>query len=169
RVVGMNERLAAGGAVDLDLRKGVALEALDQYEIDRRHLADQRRQVPFRLVAQFMQHREATRRRNDHLGRAGRPVHERVLARLVEVEAVMRVLERRDAQAPRRQTRNELRDQGGFAGTAPAGQADDAHAAYIGRFTTSPQTAAIPKTTPGRWGRASSIRSGGLPIRPASG
>ena len=52
---GMNKRLAVGGAMDFQLGKGIALEALDQHQIDRRHLGDQCAQVPFRFLAQFVQ------------------------------------------------------------------------------------------------------------------
>ena len=52
---GCMTRLAVGGAVDFQFGKGVALEAFDHYKIDRRHFCDQRTQVPFRLLAQFMQ------------------------------------------------------------------------------------------------------------------
>ncbi len=76
RVVRMDQRLAVGGAVDLQLRKGIALEALDQHEIDRRHLGDQVGQVPFRLLAQFMQDGEALGRGDDHFGGAGGAVQE---------------------------------------------------------------------------------------------
>ncbi len=132
RIVGMNQRLAVRRAVDFELGEGVALEALDQHQIDRRQLGQQIRQVPLRLVAQLVQHRKALRRADDHLGRAGGAVHERVLARLVEVEAVVRVLERRDALAARDQARQHLGDQRGLARAAPAGEPDDAHLAVHG-------------------------------------
>ena len=78
-----------------------------------------------------MQDGPALGRGDDHLGGAGGAVHEGILARLVEVEAVMGVLERRHAHAARDQARDELGDQRGFAGTAPAGETDDAHGALI--------------------------------------
>src|SRR6186713_1360381 len=43
-----------------------------------------------------------------------------ILARLVDVECVMRMLERRDLQAAAHQQRNELRQQRGLARPAPA-------------------------------------------------
>ena len=99
RVVRLQQRLAVGGAMDFELGKGVALEAFDQHQIDRRQLGEQVGQVPFRLVAQLVQDGEALGRADDHLGRAGGAVHEGILARLVEVEAVMGVLERGHAAA----------------------------------------------------------------------
>ena len=93
--------------------------------------AVQVRQVPLRLLAQLVQDGEALGRADDHLGRAGGAVHERILARLIEVEAVMRMLERGHPQAPRDQARQRLGDQRGLARSAPAGEADDAHGVLI--------------------------------------
>ena len=127
RIVRLQQRLAVGHAMNFELRKRIALEAFDQHEIDRGKLAEQVGQVPFRVVAQLMQDGEALGRADDHLGRAGGAVHERVLARLVEVEAVMRVLDRRHPAAARDQARQRLGDQRGLARAAPAGESDDAH------------------------------------------
>ena len=93
-------------------------------------LAEQVGQVPLRLAAQLVQDGEALGRADHHLGRAGGAVHERILARLVEVEAVMGVLERRHPQAARDQARQHLGDQRGLARAAPAGESDDAHGAF---------------------------------------
>ncbi len=131
RIVRMDQRLAVLGAVNFQLRKGVALEAFDQHQIDRRHLGDQVGHVPFRLLAQFVQDRPAPGRRDDHLGGAGDAVHEGILAGLVQIEAMMGVLERGHPHPPRQQARNELGDQCGFAGAAPAGEADDAHGTVL--------------------------------------
>src|SRR5262245_48478795 len=68
-------------------------------------------------------------------------MEERVLAGLIEVKAMMRVLERRDFHPVRDQTRDQLGDQRGFARTAPAGEADNAHGALYSK-------------TPDRKGRA---------------
>ena len=46
----------------------------------------------------------------------------RILAGLVDVEGVVRVLHGRDLDAPSAETRNDLGEQGGFSGTAPAGR-----------------------------------------------
>jgi hypothetical protein len=56
-----------------------------------------------------------------------------VLAGLIDVEGVMGVLYGRDSHAPGGKARDQLREQGRFPGSAPAGDADDAHARhYIG-------------------------------------
>src|SRR5262245_8230347 len=68
-------------------------------------------------------------------------MEEGVLAGLVQIKAVVCVLERRDFHPARDQTRNQLGDQRGFAGTAPASDADNAHGALY-------------SNTPDRKGRA---------------
>src|SRR5450755_2753907 len=133
RVFRVDQRLAVGDAVDLDLGKGIALEAFDQHQIDRRHLADQGGQIPLRLLAQLMQDGPAFGRGDDHLGGAGGAVEEGILAGLVEVETVMGVLERGYADAARDQARNELGDQRGFARPTPAGETDDTHGFLIAK------------------------------------
>src|SRR5664279_5309484 len=84
-----------------------------------------------------MQDGPALGRRDDYLGSAGNAMNEGILAGLVEVKTVMGVLERRHAQTARQQARNELGDQRGFAGTAPAGEADDAHKVLIATRTVA--------------------------------
>src|SRR5256885_16138651 len=51
----------------------------------------------------------------------------RILARLVDVEAVMRVLDHRYPEAAFDEARNELLDQGGLAASRPSGEAEDLH------------------------------------------
>ena len=48
-------------------------------------------------------------------------------ARLIEVETVMGMLERGNATAASDQARQHLGDERRLAGSAPAGEADDAH------------------------------------------
>ena len=105
RIVGMQQRLADGGAMDFELGMRLALVALDQHQIDRRQLGQQLAQRRLRLAAQFMHQRPARRRADQHFGRAGHAVAMGILARLVEVEAVMRVLERSRPQARARSSR----------------------------------------------------------------
>ena len=52
-----------------------------------------------------------------------------ILARLVDVEAVVGVLERRYLKAARDDAGNDFGEERGLAGAAPAREADDAHAA----------------------------------------
>src|SRR5690242_4074685 len=80
-----------------------------------------------------MQNSPAFRRRNDHFGRAGGAMEERILARLIEVETVVGMLKRRHRDAAGDQPRNQLGDQGGFAGAAPARETDDTHGPLIAK------------------------------------
>ena len=67
-------------------------------------------------------------------------MEERIFAGLIQIKAMMSVLERRDFQPARDQTRNQLGDKRGFAGTAPARETDNAHGPLYSK-------------TPGRKGR----------------
>ena len=66
----------------------------------------------------------------------------RVLARLVDVESVMRVLDRGHAQAARGQKRDHAHEQRGLARSAPAGDADDFHAVIITQARNMPSAPA---------------------------
>ena len=70
-IVGKQQRLAVGGAMHLDLAMRLALEALDDDEIDPRHLRQQFRQPRLGGAAQFMHQRPALAGGHQHLGRAG--------------------------------------------------------------------------------------------------
>src|SRR6516225_8243396 len=80
-----------------------------------------------------MQDGPAPGRGDDYFGGTGGAVEEGILARLVEVEAVMRVLERGHAEAARNQQRDELGDQRGFTRPTPAGETDDTHGSLIAK------------------------------------
>ena len=82
-------------------------------------------------AAQLMHQRPAPIRADQDLGRPGQAVGMGILAGLVDVEIVMRVLERRYREPPRHDPRDRLGEQGRLAGTAPAGEADDAHGGTI--------------------------------------
>src|SRR5437588_6532648 len=57
----------------------------------------------------------------------------RILAGLVDVEGVMGVLERRHRESPRDEAGDHPGEERGLAGTAPAGEADDAHGDMIAK------------------------------------
>src|SRR5919198_5455208 len=63
-----------------------------------------------------------------------------ILARLVDVEAVVCVLERRYLQSPGDDAGNDLCEERGLAGAAPAGEADDAHAALYSSPRRAPRS-----------------------------
>ena len=123
----MQQRLADDGAVDFELRMRMALEALDDDEIDRAQL---RQNIPKRrlgFLTQFM-HDGPTPAGNDRdLAGAGLAVQPRILARLVGIEFMMRVLDGRYFQAALDQHRDHIGDQRCLAGAAPARETDDAH------------------------------------------
>jgi hypothetical protein len=52
-----------------------------------------------------------------------------ILSGLIDVEGVMGVLERRYLKTARNETGNDFGEERGLSGAAPAGEADDAHAA----------------------------------------
>jgi len=52
-----------------------------------------------------------------------------ILSGLIDVEGVMGVLERRYLKTARDETGNDFGEERGLSGAAPAGEADDAHAA----------------------------------------
>src|SRR2546423_15225128 len=85
-----------------------------------------------------MHQREAIGRRDQHFGRARRAMRVRILARLVDVEVVMGVLDRRHAPTARSQARDHAREQRGLARAAPAGDADHFHAATITQAGSKP-------------------------------
>ncbi len=128
-VIGMQQRLAHGGAKNLELGMGVALEPLHHHQIDRAELRQNIRKRRLGLLAQLMDDCPAPARHDRDLAGAGLPVLPRILARLIDVEFMVRVLDGRDLQAAADQHRNHARDQRRLAGTAPARETDDAHRA----------------------------------------
>ena len=80
---------------------------------------------------QFVHESPAAARRYEHFGATRVPVPVRILARLVDVERVMRVLQQRDRQSLRGEKRNQLLDQRCFAGAGVARKAEDFHGAPV--------------------------------------
>src|SRR3974390_1722824 len=78
-------------------------------------------------AAQLMHQRPALLGRDQDLSRAGLAVAIAVLARLIDIESVMRVLDGRDGDAVPDQRRQQARRQGGLAAAAPTGEAEHAH------------------------------------------
>src|SRR5262245_11196691 len=115
--------------MDLELRMWLALVAFDQYQIDWRKLAEQRRERRLGLAPQLAHQSKAAAGGDQHLGGPGHPVRVGVFAGLIDVELVMRVLERRHRKPARDQARDRLAEERGLARAAVAREADDAHAA----------------------------------------
>src|SRR6516165_654867 len=117
------------GTVHFELGMGLALVPFDQHEIDRTEFGEQGREPGFGLSAQLVNERPTVRRADQNFGRPDHAVGVGILAGLVDVEAMMGVLERRYLKSPRDDAGNDLGEERGLAGAAPAGEADDAHAA----------------------------------------
>ncbi len=79
------------------------------------------------LVAQLVHQDPAPVRCDQHFGGAGFAVPVRILARLVDVEGMVGVLDQRNLQPLRNKTGNEFLDQCGLATTGPAGETECLH------------------------------------------
>src|SRR5512146_2114893 len=128
------QRLAERGAIDFELWVIAALVALDEHEIDRAHAAQHLVHPRLGCAAQLMHQRPAPIARHHHFTRTGLAVPPGILARLIDVEIVMRVLERRDADAALHERRHQARDQSGFAASAPSCKSEDPHCRYVARL-----------------------------------
>ena len=84
----------------------VALEPFDDHQIDRAELLQNIAKRRLGLVTQFVDHRPAPARDDRDLAGAGLPVQPGILARLVDVEFVVRVLDGRDLQPAPHQHRD---------------------------------------------------------------
>lgn len=83
-------------AIDLDLRMTLTFETFDQHQVDGLHPPEQRPQPRFGFVAQLMHQRPSQGRCDQHLLGASLAVLPGVFARLVNVEAVMSMLQSRN-------------------------------------------------------------------------
>ena len=108
--------------VHLDLRMREGLVALDDDEIDGGEPAQKNREPGLGLVAPFAHQGEAAARRDQHFAGAGLAMRMQILARNVDVEGVMRVLDGRDDKAPAREFGNERHEKRRLPRPAPAGR-----------------------------------------------
>src|SRR5450631_434399 len=124
-------RLPVRLAMHLDLNMLVALKTLDENEIGGAHAPQKFGESWLGGAAQFMHQGKAPVGGNEHLARARLAMQIRILARLIDVERMMRVLERRDGKAAFTEVGNELDDQTRLARAAPAGKADHPHGSKL--------------------------------------
>src|SRR5262245_64969490 len=115
----------------LELGMRLALVALPQTAIDRAGLLEQRLERELGVSTQLVHERPTVGRADQHLGRPRHPMGVGVLARLVDVEGMMGVLEGRYLEPAGDDTGNYFGEERGLARAAPAGEADDAHARII--------------------------------------
>src|SRR5712691_12713399 len=126
-IIGMQQRLAVVLAPDLELGQRMMLVAFDEQQIAGRNTPDLVFQGRLRLAAQLVHDDPAPVGHDHDLAAAGLAVAVRILARLVDVEAVMRVLDHRNPEAPLDEARNELLDQRGLAASRPSRESEYFH------------------------------------------
>src|SRR5690606_20820140 len=83
-------------------------------------------------------------RSHQHLGTAGMAVAEGILARLVDIEGVVRVFDQRHFQVLLHEQRNQFFDQRGFAAAGISGKAENFHALRSPRSADFNSTYAYP-------------------------
>ena len=124
---GEERRLAVFRAVDFELGHRFLLETFDQHEVTGRQVADQFVERRLRFIAPFVHERPAVAAGEQHLGGPGFAMAVGILARLVDVETVVGVLDDRHLEATRRQLWDELFQQGRLAGTGITGDTENFH------------------------------------------
>src|SRR5712692_6295695 len=105
----------------------MALVALDQQQVAWRDALDLLLERGLGLAAQLVHDDPAFLGHHHHLAAAGLAVAIRILARLVDVEAVMRVLDHRYPEASFDEARDELLDQRGLAASRPSRESEYFH------------------------------------------
>ncbi len=123
----MQSGLSERRTVNFDLGMGVPLKALDKEEIDRTHPGYQLVERRFGRAAQLMHQCPAILRGDHHFPRPGLAVPPRVFSRLIDIEGMMCVLERRYGDAAGDQLGDQQSHQGRLAASAPAGETKDPH------------------------------------------
>ena len=104
------------------------LVALHQQQVAGRDALDLLFQRRFRLPAQLVHDDPALLGHDHHLAAAGFAVAVRVLPGMVDIEAMVCVLDQRHFQSPLYEARDELLDQRGLAASRPSGESEYFHA-----------------------------------------
>ncbi len=116
----MARSTAAFRPPDFNLGEVFRLEAFDQQEIDRRDLSHNFLERGFHLVAVFMHQCPTAGGGNQDFTGPGLPMAMGILARLVDIEAVMRVLDGGNVIAAFLEGRDKPGQQGCLAVSAPS-------------------------------------------------
>src|SRR5215203_2419085 len=143
------------------------LEPLDQRPVALDELGQQLVRVRIGMNLELADLRETPIRRDDDLERAGLPMPPRILARPVDVEIVVGMLDDRHPLSGERQAPDQLLDERGLAGAGIAAEADDPHHAFSAmKRCTAPTSAFIVTKRRGRFSRPCSAagRGGSTPI-----
>ncbi len=119
------QRLADGGAVQLDFREVLMLEPFHQQQVEAALIEAGQQLAKIGLTQIGLNDAGVTAAGgHHHLAGAGLAQAVAVFARLVDVKVVVGVLEYPEAQTAAHQQRDELLEQGGLAGAAPGGKAE---------------------------------------------
>src|SRR5262249_44896727 len=135
RITRMQERLAHARPVHLELRDGRRLETLHQGQITAGQPLERLLEGEFRGAAKLVLHRPTHGRGDQDFLAAGLTVPKRVLARLVEIEFVVRVLDQRHRQPSPGKPGNQLLDERRLAAARPARETEDSHRGQSWRST----------------------------------
>src|SRR5690349_24289518 len=95
----MQERFADASAIDFELGMAMTLEPFDDDEIDGSQLQQHVTERRLRFVFELVDDGPAPARYHRDLGGAGAAMQPGILARLVGIEFMMRVLDRRNFEA----------------------------------------------------------------------
>lgn len=130
-LVGYVERWVSDGvAKNLQFRMKLPFEALNQDQIAWAYTPQEFGQSSFGLIAHLVNLHPAPSRGHDHFARAGLAMFVGVLARVIDIECVMGVLERRHFQTATDKQRDQLGQKCRLARSAPAGKTNDARTAH---------------------------------------
>lgn len=154
-----------GFAKNLQFRMRLPLEALNQDKITRAYLPQEFSQSCFGLIVDLVNLDPTPRRRHDDLARTSLAMLMGVLARMIDIECVMSVLDRRHSQATSNEQRDKLRQKCRLARSAPAGKTNDARTAHGLEKT---ENGSLKTRTESRLASAMRVRSVSLAIDTAS-
>ena len=147
-VIGPKRRLSEGWTKNFYAGKRLRADPFDQDEVDRRQSGDQFSERRWALP-RFMHKCPARAADQDHLFRAGLAMAKTVLAGLVQVDRVMGIFDRGNAQAGAAQKRQYRTKQCRLAAAGPAGQAEQKRFFGFGQCgTTSVRIACLGKVGP---------------------
>ena len=103
------------------------LVTLDQYQVDIADVFQQIRKIRLRLIHQLFNMRPATRRRDDDLIRTGFAVLMTIFARVIYIEIVVRMFDRRHTIAAGGQLTKQGDNQCSFPRVFKSGDAENSH------------------------------------------
>jgi hypothetical protein len=117
------------------------LPALDEHQVERPHVAEQFFETRRRLIRQFADMRPAGGRRDDHFRRAGFSMQITVFAGMVDIKAVVRVLDGAHPPAAAGEFAHQVDDQRGLAGVLVAGNPENPDQAFFAQALHQPAAA----------------------------